>query len=446
MTTIKDQVAAEAAIAERAWTDVIGAAMAAVADCFTRREPRLLAREMCEAMLMELDTRNCWTLAEALGHCGPHRLQHFLARARVDHDLARDRLAAWIASELADDQAVLVVDETGDEKSSADAVGAAHQYSGALGGVGLCQVAVHLTYASRRGHATIDRELYLPAAWAADEERRLLTHVPDEREFATKPQLAAGMLERASTLGIHARWMAVDEVYGGRELRLAARRLGFDYTVAVKTDHRVATSAGTFTAAELADQVPKNAWARMRTGHGLKGDRHYDWALIDVPADDTPTGHAAGHSHLVIRRHRYTGELSFYRCYSATPVVLATLVEVICCRWKIEEDFQLGKSACGLDQGQTTCWNSWMRWTLISMLAAAVLAVTRLHTTAHATRGRLVPVSARELLRLLRATVLPRPRRDLDHLLHWSAWRRQHQRRAAAAHRLWNNITADATT
>ncbi|MGW5434844.1 IS701 family transposase [Streptomyces sp. NPDC004059] len=446
MTTIKDQVAAEAAIAERAWTDVIGAAMAAVADCFTRREPRLLAREMCEAMLMELDTRNCWTLAEALGHCGPHRLQHFLARARVDHDLARDRLAAWIASELADDQAVLVVDETGDEKSSADAVGAAHQYSGALGGVGLCQVAVHLTYASRRGHATIDRELYLPAAWAADEERRLLTHVPDEREFATKPQLAAGMLERASTLGIHARWMAADEVYGGRELRLAARRLGFDYTVAVKTDHRVATSTGTFTAAELADQVPKNAWARMRTGHGLKGDRHYDWALIDVPADDTPTGHAAGHSHLVIRRHRYTGELSFFRCYSATPVVLATLVEVICCRWKIEEDFQLGKSACGLDQGQTTCWNSWMRWTLISMLAAAVLAVTRLHTTAHATRGRLVPVSARELLRLLRATVLPRPRRDLDHLLHWSAWRRQHQRRAAAAHRLWNNITADATT
>ncbi|WP_055496004.1 hypothetical protein [Streptomyces sp. TP-A0356] len=119
---------------------------------------------------------------------------------------------------------------------------------------------------------------------------------------------------------------------------------------------------------------------------------------------------------------------------------------MICCRWKIEEDFQLGKSACGLDQGQTTCWNSWMRWSLISMLAAAVLAVTRLRTTAHATRGRLVPVSARELLRLLRATVLPRPRRDLDHLLHWSAWRRQHQRRAAAAHRLWNNITADATT
>jgi hypothetical protein len=122
---------------------------------------------------------------------------------------------------------------------------------------------------------------------------------------------------------------------------------------------------------------------------GSRGDRHYDWALLDVPADDAPTGHAAGHSHLVIRRHR-TDELSFYRCHSATPVALATLVDVICCRWAIEEDFQLGKSACGLDQGQTTCWNSWMRWTFISMLVAAVLAVTRLRATAQTTHGRLV--------------------------------------------------------
>ncbi|MDX3264962.1 hypothetical protein PV336_38210 [Streptomyces sp. MI02-2A] len=80
------------------------------------------------------------------------------------------------------------------------------------------------------------------------------------------------------------------------------------------------------------------------------------------------------------------------------------------------------------------------------LLAAAVLTVHRPRTATHATRGRLVPVSARELLRLLRATVLPPPCRDCDHLLHWSAWRRQHQHRATEAHRRWNNITAAATT
>jgi SRSO17 transposase len=115
------------------------------------------------------------------------------------------------------------VDETGDEKSSTDAVGAARQYSGALGGIGLCQVAVHLTYASRSGQALVDRALYLTRDWAADDERRELTGVPDELAFATKPQLAATMLERARKAGIPARWVAADEVYCGHDLRIRIR-------------------------------------------------------------------------------------------------------------------------------------------------------------------------------------------------------------------------------
>lgn len=446
MTTYQEQVAAEATIAEREWTAALGAVTGRITDCFGRREPRALAREMCEAMLMEQDTRNCWTLAEALGHSGPHRLQHFLSRAAVDHDTARDRIAMWTAGELADGQAVLVVDETGDEKSSTDCVGAARQYSGALGGIGLCQVAVHLTYATARGHAPIDRALYLGADWAADEERRLLTGVPDDIEFATKPQLAAAMLQRVRDLGIPARWLAGDEVYGGLELRRTARTLGFDYVLAVRADHRVDTAVGRLTVTELAARVPKRNWMRMRTGHGLKGDRHYDWAMLDIHSNDTPDGPDAGHSVVLVRRHRYTRELSFYRCHSVAPVALATLVDVVCCRWRVEEDFQLAKGVAGLDQGQTTSWNSWMRWTLISMLAIAVLAVTRARTTIAAPPGhRLIPPSVREILRLLRITALPSPRRDREHVLRWSAWRRHHQHQAAEAHRRWNNITAAAT-
>jgi len=181
---------------------------------------------------------------------------------------------------------VLVVDETGDEKSSTDCVGAARQYSGALGGIGLCQVAVHLTYATARGHAPIDRALYLVADWAADEERRLLTGVPDDIEFVTKPQLAAAMLQRVRDLGIPARWLAGDEVYGGLELRRTARTLGFDYVLAVRADHRVDTAVGRLTVTELAARVPKRNWMRMRTGHGLKGDRHYDWAMLDGSVAD----------------------------------------------------------------------------------------------------------------------------------------------------------------
>ncbi|MDQ1024669.1 SRSO17 transposase [Streptomyces umbrinus] len=443
MTTFQNQVAAEATIAEQTWTAALGAVNEEIADCFERREPRAVVREMTEAMLMELDTRNCWTLAEALGHRGPHRLQHLLSRAAVDHDLARDRIAAWAAGELADPDAVLIVDE----KSSTNCVGAARQYSGALGGIGLCQVAVHLTYAGRHGHAPIDRALYLGAEWAADEERRLLTGVPDDVVFATKPQLAGALLARTRDLGIKARRLAGDEGYGGKELRRTARALGFVYALAVRTDHRVDTAIGRLTVTQLAARVPRKNWMRLRTGHGLKGDRHYDWAMLDIHPDDTSDGHRPGHATVLVRRHRYTRELSFYRCHSATPVTLADLVDVVCCRWRVEEDFQTSKGVCGLDQGQTTCWNSWMRWTLISLLAAAVLAVIRARTTTATTTGsELVPASGRELLRLLRITALPRPRRARDHLLHWSAWRRHHQYQAAEAHRRWNNITATATT
>jgi SRSO17 transposase len=105
---------------------------------------------------------------------------------------------------------VLIVDETADEKSSDDAVGAARQYSGTVGGVALCQVTVTMTYATGRGHALIGRVLYLPEGCACDEERRELAGVPEEVPFAAKPQLASGLLDRAQSLGIGTAFVARD--------------------------------------------------------------------------------------------------------------------------------------------------------------------------------------------------------------------------------------------
>ncbi|MFD4144690.1 transposase [Streptomyces sp. NPDC058572] len=99
--------------------------MGLVAGCFPRRETRWTLREAVEAVPMGLERINCWTLAEALGHCGPHRLQHFLSRATWDHEAVRARVAAFTVGHLADEAALVVVDETGDEKSSTDTVGGA---------------------------------------------------------------------------------------------------------------------------------------------------------------------------------------------------------------------------------------------------------------------------------------------------------------------------------
>jgi len=398
---------------------------------------------MVSGLLMELDDHNCWTIAEAAGYRGPHRLQHLLSRAVWDDQQVLDLAAAWAAGHLDDGDAVLIVDETADEKSSGTAAGAARQYSGTVGGVALCQVAVTLTYASRRGHALIGRALYLPEACAADEEHRELAGVPDEVMFATKPQLATTLLDRAHSLGIRAAFVAGDEVYGGRQLRRGIRQRGMGYVLAVRANHAVTPGSGrTMTAAAAARMIPARAWHRMRTGSGAKGSRHYDWAMLEVTSDDTPEGHDDGNSVLLARRHRYTGQLSFYRCWTPGPVPLWRLIAVAVIRWRIEEDHQLAKQAAGLDAGQVIRWTSWHRWTAVCLLAyiylAVAVAVQRQQEAGSGLDAGLIPITVPELLRLLRDTVIPPPRRDRPHRLHWSAWRRRHQHRARQAHQRWN--------
>ena len=180
---------AAATVADEARSALLADLLGRVAGCFPRRETRQSCGQMLHGLLMELDDRNCWTIAEAAGHRGPHRLQHLLSRAVWDDQQVLDIASAWAVSHLDDGDAVLIVDETADEKSSADCAGAARQYSGTVGGVALCQVAVTLTFATSRGHALIGRALYLPEGCAADEEHRELAGVPEEVLFATKPQL-----------------------------------------------------------------------------------------------------------------------------------------------------------------------------------------------------------------------------------------------------------------
>jgi SRSO17 transposase len=240
-----------------------------VAGCFPRRETRQCCGQMVSGLLMELDDHNCWTIAEAAGHRGPHRLQHFLSRAVWDDQRLADIASAWAAGHLDDGDAVLIVDETADAKSSADAAGAARQYSGALGGIALCQVAVTLTYATSRGHALIGRALYLPEGCAADEEHRELAGVPEEVMFATKPQLAGALLDRAHALGIRAAFVAGDEVYGGRELRRCIRQRGTGYVMAVRCSHVVTSGSGrAITAADAAGMIPLTPGTGCEPGPG----------------------------------------------------------------------------------------------------------------------------------------------------------------------------------
>ena len=138
---------------------------------------------------------------------------------------------------------------------------------------------MYLTYASDRGHALIDRALYLPESWAADAQRRGHAGVPDEAQFATKPALAREMIARALDAGVPARWVASDEVYGADPgLRDELEHRGVGYVLAVACSHQVTTAPGTLRADTIAASLPRRAWQRLSAGPGSKGPRYYDWA------------------------------------------------------------------------------------------------------------------------------------------------------------------------
>jgi SRSO17 transposase len=438
--------AADASVGHDDHQDLLDDLMAQVAPCFARRETRITCKDMVHGLLSELEDRNCWTLAEAAGHACPYRMQHLLSRARCDEQRMLDTAAGWAVGRLSAGQdgadAVLIVDETADEKSSDSCAGASHQYSGTVGGTAMCQVAVTLTWAAPAGHALIGRALYLPEGWAADEERRELAGVPDEITFETKPQLAGDLLQHAHDQGIRAGFVAGDEVYGGRDLRESIRARGTGYVLAIRSNYAVTLPSGRRLSVKTASNLVKPAmWQRMRTGSATKGAKDYDWAMPGILPDDTPDGQENnGHAFLLLRRHRYTGTISYYLCWSPGPVPLAKLIAVAVARWKIEEDHQQSKQVSGLDSGQVTTWTSWHRWTAICLLAYIFLAVAAaFQRTRDEDAGilGLIPVTIPELLRQLRGTVIPEPRRDRAHRDAWSVWRRRHQYRARQAHQRW---------
>lgn len=180
-------------------------------------------------LLAGLERKNCWTIAEHRGGSTSDGLQHLLSRAKWNADLVRDDVRGYVVEAFGDPDAVLIVDETGDLKKGRDSVGVQRQYTGTAGRIENAQVAVYLTYAAPRGHALIDRSLYLPQSWIDDRSRCVQAGIPDDVGFATKPALAVAMIDRALEAGVPAAWVTGDEVYGSdSKLRRAVEQRGLD--------------------------------------------------------------------------------------------------------------------------------------------------------------------------------------------------------------------------
>src|SRR3954449_5409160 len=121
-----------------------------------------------------------WMRAEAAGDAGPWRQQAVLGRSHWDADALRDVVRDDALETLAEGDAVLVIDETGFLKQGTASCGVARQYTGSAGKITNCQIGVFAAYVSTRGHAFIDRQLYLPKGWTDNPERLAAVHVPED--------------------------------------------------------------------------------------------------------------------------------------------------------------------------------------------------------------------------------------------------------------------------
>ncbi|PBC66239.1 SRSO17 transposase [Streptomyces sp. TLI_235] len=323
-----------------------------------------------------LERKNGWSLAERAGEGHPIGMQRLLGEADWDADGVRDDVRDFVVERIGDKAAVLIGDDTGFLKKGVRSAGVQRQYSGTAGRTENCQIGTFLAYASPKGRALIDRELYLPASWTDDRGRCRAAGVPDEVPFATKIEHFQAMLQRALDAEVPFAWVTADEAYGQvKRLRYWMEQRSVAHVLATKVNDTVITVRGGDTRVDaLVAGLPRQAWKRLSAGAGSHGQRLYDWARVPIRI-----WWENGFGHWVLARRSVTDptEIAYYVCYGPAGTRLKDLATVAGARWAVEECFQAAKNECGLDHYQVRRYDAWYRHITLSMATLAALTAIR---------------------------------------------------------------------
>ncbi len=357
------------------WGQQLDSVVDRIASRFARSEARGRARAYLLGLLAPVQRKNSWQIAEQVGDESPYAIQHLLGRSDWDPDEVRDDLRAYSVEALGDDEAVLILDETGFLKKGKHSAGVARQYTGTAGRIENAQVGVFLAYASRHGTAFLDRALYLPKEWTDDPARCKRAGIPEGTAFATKTELAKRMLSRAFEAGVTAAWVTGDEVYGSDgELRRWLEAEGRPYVLAVRENQYVWRGFGQSKVGALVKALSKRAWHKITIARGSKGPRKYAWAWVPVNHDLGPKWQRW----LLVRRSLdASGELAYYLAAGPRRTTLTRLAVTAGARWSIEGGFEAAKQEVGLAGYEVRSWTGWHRHITLALLAHAILSVVR---------------------------------------------------------------------
>jgi len=382
----------------------IGEYQARVAPLFGRPETQHWAHEYVSGLMMDIERKNCWQIAEAR-HIPPRQLkslQHFLYGSPWDWRPVIEQMGRLVDEHLGTNDGILVVDESGVRRWGEKSVGIGRQYIGNVGKTDNGQVGVYLTYASERGHGFVDARLYVLEEWFDDPSRCSEAGIPKGTVFRTKPDLAADMAELAVGRGIRARWLTADEAYGQNPGFLdVVDALGLWYVVEVPVDIEVwrkrprvvgqgrgrrgrprtkprvsADSPRSVKVADVVAGIPRKQWRRLAVADGSKGLRVYEFAFgrvvekrAKLPGDDV---------WLIARRTlSQEPEIKYYLSNAPAGIAPESMAEVGSERWRVESAIKEAKGQTGLDESEGRSWRHWHHHTTLSMLAHAFLACAR---------------------------------------------------------------------
>jgi SRSO17 transposase len=221
----------------------------------------------------------------------------------------------------------------------------------------------------------LDRELYVPQAWINDRMRCRQAGIPEDRRFATKPQLAKQMLARAVAAGVPATWVTGDSVYGDdRRLRIWLEAAPRGYVLAVSGKEYVWLGWRQRRVKTILTALPADGWMRLSAGDGATGPRWYDWRWLPLADPVEP----AWRRWLLVRRSiNAPTELAAYVVFAPQDTTLAEVVQVAGTRWTLESGFEAAKGEVGLAHYEVRSWTGWYRHITLAMWALALLTILR---------------------------------------------------------------------
>jgi SRSO17 transposase len=423
---------------------------------FPRKDQAPWAHRYLQGLLSDSTRKSIEPMALALGF--PIRsMQAFIGESPWPTTPLLHHHQQLVAQTLGQDDAVILVDESGMPKQGQHSAAVAPQYCGALGKVANCQVGVYLGYASRKGYTLLSGQLFVPECWFADDHVALCDDVglPSDLTFKTKPELALELVQDlVKRKVVPARWLAADALYGDSPaFRDAIADLDLWYFTEVACSTRIwrrhpaliippwsgkgrkptrkrlkTPSNRPYRVDELLRRLPKTAWVRGTVKEGSKGPIVCDFAFVRV--SECRQGLPGPRLWLVLRRNVASpSEVKYYFSNAPEEIDTLELVRMSGMRWPVELSFEEGKQELGMDQYETRSWLGWHHHMLLVMLAHHFLVWVRVRWSDRA------PALTLAQVRLLLISVIVKPILDATRALMLITYYQRRNHAAYLSHR-----------